>query len=155
MALHDASQRSYGRRLVALQFAAIAVLAWQATLAQAQGGPPLGAALCALAGVALGAWALSANRPGNFNIRPQPREGGRLIEQGPYRWIRHPMYSALLLAGLAAAWVAGTATGWAALAAMAVVLVVKAGVEEAAMAQAHAGYDAYRQRTRRFVPGLY
>jgi protein-S-isoprenylcysteine O-methyltransferase Ste14 len=35
------------------------------------------------------------------------------------------------------------------------VLRLKAGVEEAAMARAHTGYSGYRQRTKRFVPGLY
>ena len=28
--------------------------------------------------------------------RPVPREGGHLVQHGPYRWIRHPMYSALI-----------------------------------------------------------
>ena len=150
-----AAPQTRGLVLVALQFALLAVLAWQALAALSRAPPPFGAAACIAAAVALGLWALAANRPGNFNIRPQPREGGRLIEQGPYRWIRHPMYSALLLAGLGVAWLAGNAVAWAALAALAVVLMLKAGLEEAAMARAHAGYVGYRQRTKRFVPGLW
>ncbi|MDH4060304.1 MAG: DUF1295 domain-containing protein [Aquincola sp.] len=155
MDIENAAARRWGPLLVTLQFVLLALLAWQALARLANSPVPLGAATCAAAGVLLGVWAVSTNRPGNFNIRPQPREGGRLIEQGPYRWIRHPMYSALLLAGLAAAWIAATARGWAALLALAVVLAIKAGVEEAAMLEAHAGYRDYRQRTKRFVPGLY
>jgi protein-S-isoprenylcysteine O-methyltransferase Ste14 len=147
--------RVYGAGLVTLQFALLGVLAWQAFAGFARGSGPAGALLPMLAGFALGTWTLTANRPGNFNIRPQPREGARLIEHGPYRWIRHPMYSALLLAGLGAAWIASTALGWAALVALAAVLVLKARVEEAAMLRVHAGYAAYRARTRRFVPGLF
>jgi protein-S-isoprenylcysteine O-methyltransferase Ste14 len=150
-----ATPHSRGLVLVALQFALLAALAWQAVAALHRATPPAGALACITAGVALGLWALTANRPGNFNIRPQPREGGRLIEQGPYRWIRHPMYSALLLAGLGVAWLAGSAIAWTALAALAVVLLLKARIEEAAMSRAHAGYVAYRQRTKRFVPGLW
>ena len=149
------SLRRVGSALVALQFALLGVLAWLGAIGLTRGAWPAMALLPLLAGVVLGAWALAANRPGNFNIRPQPREGGHLIEHGPYRWIRHPMYSALLVAGAGAAWIAGSLVAWAALVALAIVLRLKAGVEEAAMAQAHAGYAAYRQRTRRFVPGLY
>ena len=151
----DTSAQTWGSTLVALQFALLAVLAWQALDALGRATPPLGAMACIAAGVVLGLWALAANRPGNFNIRPQPREGGRLIEHGPYRWIRHPMYSALLLAGLGVAWLAGNAIAWGALAALAVVLRLKAGIEEAAMSRAHAGYVGYRQRTKRFVPGVW
>jgi protein-S-isoprenylcysteine O-methyltransferase Ste14 len=92
---------------------------------------------------------------GNFNIRPLPRAGGQLIQHGPYRWIRHPMYSALLLAGLAAARVAGDVETWLVLVALAVVLVIKANVEERGMTERYPAYSEYRQRTRRFVPGLY
>ena len=52
-------------------------------------------------GVLLGLWALSSNRLGNFNIRPVPRAGGTLVQQGPYRWIRHPMYASQALWSLA------------------------------------------------------
>ena len=151
----DPSTQTPGLMLVALQFALLAVLAWLAIDAMGNVTPPVGALACIAAGVALGLAALAANRPGNFNIRPLPRVGGRLIEQGPYRWIRHPMYSALLLAGLGVAWWAASAIAWAALAALAVVLVLKARIEEAAMSRAHAGYVGYRQRTKRFVPGLW
>ena len=149
------SHAGAGLVLVTLQFALLGLLAWLAGQGASGGVWPVPALLPLIAGIGLGAWALATNRPGNFNIRPQPREGGRLIEHGPYRWIRHPMYSALLLAGLAAAWIAGTWTGWIALAALAVVLALKARLEEDAMARVHAGYAGYRQRTRRFVPGLY
>lgn len=49
----------------------------------------------------LGLWALSRNRPGNFDIRPTPREGGHLVQQEAYRWIRHPTYTAVIACGLA------------------------------------------------------
>lgn len=117
-----------------------------------------GAALIAAA--AVGAAALAANPPGNFNVRPVPREGGRLVTSGIYRWIRHPMYSAVLLGGLGCVLLtppAGTGVlavallAWAALVA---VLWLKSGVEERWMAEAHPGYAEYQRATRRFVPGL-
>lgn len=137
--------------LVALQLALIVAIAvpWEGR------GIGVGAAAVVAAGGAIGAWALAVNRPGNFNIRPEPRPEGRLITTGPYRWIRHPMYAALLLAGSGLA--AGYASLWrlVALVALAAVLAAKARREERGMAAAHPGYAAYTTRTKRIVPWLW
>ena len=104
------------------------------------------------AGIALGIYALSANRPGNFNIRPEPKSGGHLVRRGPYRHIRHPMYSAVMLAMLGMCIGYATPWRWAALVALGIVLVVKAGIEEDAMMARHADYADYARTTKRFVP---
>jgi len=137
--------------LVALQFVLIAAIAvpWEGR------GIGVLAVVAVAAGAAIGAWAVTANRPGNFNVRPEPKHGGRLVTTGPYRWIRHPMYAALLVAG------AGLAAGyaspwrWVALAALAAVLAAKARREERGMAAAHPGYAAYAARTKRIVPWIW
>ena len=134
--------------LVALQLSLIAAIAL-----------PFGAAdwsalatTLVAAAIALGLWALTANRPGNFNIRPEPRPGGRLVTSGPYRYVRHPMYLAVLLGMLG--FCAGYATPWrwVALAALAIVLAIKAGVEERSMAARHPDYGGYARGTKRIVP---
>jgi protein-S-isoprenylcysteine O-methyltransferase Ste14 len=155
MAHPPRSDARLGSLLVALQFVLLAWLAVEGVRGLAAGRLPLDALALAVAALALGVWALSANRLGNFNIRPTPRAGGVLVQHGPYRWIRHPMYSALLLAGVGAARIAGDATAWLVLAALFVVLVVKSRVEERGMLERHAGYREYRARTQRFVPWLY
>jgi len=149
------SDARLGSLLVALQVALLAWLVVKGVAGLTVGRLTVDAVALAVAGMALGLWALSANRPGNFNIRPVPRSGGELVQHGPYRWIRHPMYSALLLVGLAAARLAGDVESWLVLAVLVVVLVIKANVEERGMIERHAGYRDYRERTRRFVPGLY
>lgn len=150
-----AAPTALGAVLVGLQFALLAGLAVKAAAGLAAGRLPAEALVAAVAAVALGLWALSANRPGNFNIRPLPRHGGQLVQHGPYRWIRHPMYSALLLAGVAAARLSGEGLAWLLLLALAGVLAVKAEVEERALVAHYADYAAYQKRTRRFVPGVY
>ena len=140
-----------GRLLVTAQFALIAWLIWPLT-PQAWSAPALGL----VAGAALlGVWTLAHNRPGNFNIRPEPKASGQLVTGGPYRFVRHPMYSALLL--FAAAEVVAYADAWKSLAwlALAAVLFAKAMLEERGLRAQFAGYAAYAEKVRRFVPGLF
>ena len=80
-----------------------------------------------------------------------------VVDRGPYRWVRHPSYSGLLLTlvGL------GAALGnWLSLIALAVLptagLVVRIRVEEAALLAAlGAPYREYARHRRRLVPGLW
>jgi protein-S-isoprenylcysteine O-methyltransferase Ste14 len=158
MLARSAAARRLGAWLVALQLSLIVALGACAAPAFLEGAAPLWSWGALVAGCALGLWALAFNRPGNFNVQPVPRIGGVLVASGPYRWIRHPMYSAVLLGGVAAggAISAGaSARAWVAVAALAVVLAVKAALEEEWMAQTHPGYAEYRKRTWRFVPGIY
>ncbi len=133
--------------LVALQLAAIAALippwgqAWHAL------GWPL---LAAAAGV--GVWTLRHNRLGNFGVMPEPKQHAQLVTTGPYAYVRHPMYLAVLLfgAGMLAGW-----QGWphaAAFAVLCAALHFKANREEALLSARFPDYAAYRARTRRLLP---
>jgi protein-S-isoprenylcysteine O-methyltransferase Ste14 len=149
-----ASRGRLGTALVAAQLGLMGVLALLGGPPFLHGRAPAGAWLLATAGGLVGAWALAHNRPGNFNIRPTPRDGGHLVQDGPYRWIRHPMYTAVMACGFAAAWAAASLPAFLAALALPAVLATKAMFEERWMLQRHPGYAAYRQRTRRFLPFL-
>lgn len=135
------------RLLVALQFGLIAIIAVRADPARM--GPAFVALL--VAGLAVGAWALAANRPGNFNIRPEIKEGATLVTHGPYRWVRHPMYLAVMVT-MAAFCAAGDAVQWGLWAALLGVLAAKARREERGLLVAHPAYAGYRARTRAILP---
>lgn len=141
-----------GGALVTLQFGILAWLGWLTLPRWQQGDWNAGSTVLWLAGLLLGLWAVASNRPGNFNIRPAPKAGGRLVQHGPYRWVRHPMYSALLL--LAAGCALATLSAWGLWLALLAVLRIKAALEEAWMTRAHPDYAGYRARTRRFLPWL-
>jgi protein-S-isoprenylcysteine O-methyltransferase Ste14 len=155
MHARDLAGQRAGTALVVLQLLLIAALAALAAPALLGGRATAAAWAPAGAGVLLGLWALSSNRPGNFNVHPAPRVGGQLVQQGPYRWIRHPMYTAVMAFGWACAWAGGSLWGWLCNAALAAVLLAKASLEERWMLEAHAGYADYRARTRRFLPGVF
>ena len=141
----------HGTVLVAAQFALLGWLIWPLT-PQRWSPPALALLACA---VTLGLWTLAYNRLGNFNIRPEPKPAGRLVTEGPYRFVRHPMYSALLL--FAAAEVLAYADPWKIGCALALagVLWAKTALEERALTALHPGYAAYAARVRRFVPGVF
>lgn len=141
-----------GRGLVTLQFGLLALLCWRAWDALSAWHAWTTAGLAAAA--SLGLWALTANRPGNFNIRPTPRHDGELVTGGPYRWVRHPMYTAVLLAAAALASVSHQfidALIWSGLLG---VLLAKASIEERALLVRFPAYQGYRSHTKRFLPGL-
>ncbi|HXF45374.1 MAG TPA: isoprenylcysteine carboxylmethyltransferase family protein [Burkholderiaceae bacterium] len=139
--------------LVGAQFGLAALLLF--TTRPSPAPLPLGLAAALLAAsVAVGMAALAVNRPGNFNVRPEPKAGARLITHGIYRRIRHPMYTAFLLLTLAA--VAADARAWrgAVWLALAAVLYAKARREERYLLQRHPGYAEYLRNTKRFLPGI-
>lgn len=144
-----------GMLLVALQFLLLGWLAWSSAAALSRADLPLDVPMLAGTALLLGLWALTANRPGNFNIRPVPRPGGELVRHGPYRWVRHPMYTSLLLAGAAAGRLAADNGTWLAYAGLVAVLLVKSGVEERGLVARYPDYQDYRRGTRRFIPWLF
>jgi protein-S-isoprenylcysteine O-methyltransferase Ste14 len=140
--------------LVALQFALIGALI---VTTRALGTPLANALafLCVVAGTFVGVAALAANRPGNFNVRPELKASARLVTDGIYAHIRHPMYTAVLLVMLAA--IAADPRGWriALWLALLGVLLAKALREEAYLRARFPEYAAHQSRTARFVPHLF
>jgi len=93
----------------------------------------------------------------NWSITLEVREQHRLITQGVYRRIRHPMYLALVLYSVGHAlvipnWVAGPSN----LTAFAILFALRVGAEEKMMADEFGDeYAAYTARTKRLVPGVW
>ncbi|MGQ0793363.1 MAG: methyltransferase family protein [Deltaproteobacteria bacterium] len=105
------------------------------------------------AGAALGLWAVRAMGY-RFNISPDVPEGGRLATEGPYRFIRHPMYSALLLATLALVLDSLSPFSIAVWCILAANLWIKLRYEEGWLSLRFPDYEAYSRRTRRLIPYL-
>jgi protein-S-isoprenylcysteine O-methyltransferase Ste14 len=93
----------------------------------------------------------------NWSITLEVREEHRLITDGIYRRVRHPMYSALLLYSLGQVlavpnWIAGPSYG----VAMLLLVALRLGPEERMMIEQFGpDYEAYRHRTRRLIPGVW
>ena len=113
------------------------------------------AGLLLISGGIVLAWPAVFRQRGQFTAMPHPLSGARLITDGPYRRVRHPMYGGLVLAAI----------GWAALSAspptcfLAILTFVffdlKSRREEAWLSDQFPDYDRYREHTRRLIPSIY
>jgi protein-S-isoprenylcysteine O-methyltransferase Ste14 len=118
--------------------------------------PLIAGTLC----LALGLWLFQRSHSDlgtNWSITLEVREQHRLITEGVYRSVRHPMYLALLLysAGQTMVlpnWVAGPSY----LVALGLLFAFRVRREEQMMLDEFgADYEAYMARTRRLIPGIW
>ncbi|MGH7175023.1 MAG: methyltransferase family protein [Minisyncoccia bacterium] len=113
----------------------------------------LGAVLCVL-GIALAFWArFYLGR--NWGMAGSVKDNPELVTGGPYRFIRHPIYTGIILAMAGSALTAGL--WWAVVLVVAgVYFIMSARKEEALMAGTFpAEYSAYKARTKMLVPFIY
>lgn len=85
------------------------------------------------------------------------REGHRLVTQGIYKNVRHPMYSAFWLWALAQAFlIPNWIVGFAGLVGFGTLYFLRIGQEEAMMMDEFGDeYLQYCQRTKQIIPGIY
>jgi protein-S-isoprenylcysteine O-methyltransferase Ste14 len=92
----------------------------------------------------------------NFSGGVKVRTSHQLVTSGPYRWVRHPMYTAFILLGMAWFFLWGNwfISGlW--LGATALAIATRLNDEEAMMLREFgAEYEAYSRSTGRLFPGL-
>lgn len=146
--------RMRGWLLVAIQAALLAVLiaGRQANLWKV--GGPLGTAgnllrLIGLATIASGAIELGRAA----SVHPEPTRRGTLKRRGLYRLARHPIYTGVIIFSAGVTLTSASVRAVGAFAALIVLLNIKARFEEQLLAARFPEYEAYAQRTPRFVPG--
>jgi protein-S-isoprenylcysteine O-methyltransferase Ste14 len=105
-------------------------------------------------GVGIAIWArrhIGKNWSGLVTLK----QDHQLVCTGPYRWVRHPIYTGLLLAVLGTALVLGEWRGILALAMLIAAHTLKARREEALMVR-HFGsvYEDYKRQTGFLIPGI-
>ncbi len=112
-------------------------------------------AILEIAGIALGLWAMAVMGRRNINITPLVKRDARLVTGGPYAWIRHPMYAALLLAAWPLVIDQYSLLRLSAGLILTVDLLVKLRFEEHLLRRRFAGYDDYMKTTKRLIPFIW
>ena len=153
-----------GEGWVALQLACFVLLAvaiWFGP--HDRGGDPtaegtrqfVGYAIGMVGAVLLGSGVAELRRARALSAMPRPTELGSLVERGPYRVVRHPIYGGLILGALGLAVITPWVGTLAAVGLLGVVLDLKRRREEAWLAERYSEYPAYRARTKALIPFLY
>lgn len=106
------------------------------------------------AGVGISIWArlsLGANWSGVVSLK----KGHELIRKGLYRWIRHPIYTGILIAFIGTAMIKGHLRGWIGFLIVWATFYLKARREESFLRQEFgAGFEEHTRRTGMFLPKL-
>jgi len=97
-------------------------------------------------------WTSLHNRPGNFNIVPEIKEGCVFIQTGPYHFIRHPMYSSAILIAISALLYSFALWKLGPLGVLVFVLYIKAKREEGFWCKKKSEYKDYKKKTKMFIP---
>lgn len=115
------------------------------------GSADAGAALCiiGLAGALWSRWMLAGNWSSNVAFK----QGHELIERGPYRFVRHPIYTSLLVMGLGTALAQARAGAFAGVLLLFIGFWIKLKQEEKLLTRHFPDeYPAYKTRVKALIP---
>ncbi len=108
--------------------------------------------LMEIMGLFLGAWAIWTMRFSNFYITPDVPKNSSLVITGPYKHIRHPMYSSILVVTLMLLLDLFSIYRLFIWLALLIDLILKLEYEEELLTERFSGYFSYKLRTKRLVP---
>ena len=132
---------------------AVACLVWLAIQKALLGAGPVTIAIQVLA-ILLMIWARLTFGLRSFHAAANPTSGG-LVTRGPYRWLRHPIYSAALY--IVWAGIAAHPSGSSILVALlaSVLLGVRMYGEESLLREMYPEYAEYARHTSRVLPFIF
>jgi protein-S-isoprenylcysteine O-methyltransferase Ste14 len=101
-------------------------------------------------------WAMATNPFLSTIVRIQDDRGHYVVTSGPYRYVRHPMYSAILIMWPGIALELGSWWALVPAAVIVIVFVIRTALEDHTLQAELPGYTAYAQHTRyRLLPGVW
>ena len=112
-------------------------------------------ALIQVLGLLLGGWAILAMSRSKLNVTPVPRKGSVLITDGPYRLIRHPMYTSLFLIFYPILYTSHSTANLVLFSVFTVNMILKLNYEEKLLLQRFEGYREMTVKTWRLIPWIY
>ena len=109
-----------------------------------------------IAGYLFGTWAMLVNPFFSAVVNIQPERGQKVVNQGPYRFLRHPAYSGGLLAWIGTPLALGALWALVPSAIIILLLIFRTALEDQALQRELPGYAAYAQKTRsRLIPWIW
>lgn len=137
--------------LVIIQFLCIAFLLfntdlrWQFTIGN----------LLILLGITLGLWSIYAMKSNEWGVSPIPKSDAFLITKKPYRYIRHPMYSAVLFFCLGLVLENPSLWNCIVYGILLIDLLIKLNWEEQMLSEKYPDYKTYQKKTKKLIPFIF
>ena len=141
---------SKARLLVALQFLLLLLLVVNPFGAFREIDRTFSLTLYAIAAVILASAAVALGSA--LTASPIPKDDAQLVVTGIYRWVRHPMYSALILIGLGLVLSTFNLFSLFLVASLVTVLIYKSSYEDQLLAGRYKSAEKYQRSTGRFLP---
>jgi protein-S-isoprenylcysteine O-methyltransferase Ste14 len=105
---------------------------------------------------ALLAWSMVVNRHFEGTVRIQEGRGHQVISSGPYRYVRHPGYAAVILTFMGTGLAVGSWAGLLVGALGSILFVVRTALEDRTLQAELPGYTEFARQTRyRLLPGVW
>lgn len=112
--------------------------------------------LLELGGIGLGLWSLWSMRMTSIQITADVAPDSNLIIDGPFEFIRHPMYLAVIIVVFGLLLNEITTLRLIAALLLACDLILKANYEETLLTKYfEKGYEDYQKKTKKFIPFIY
>ena len=112
--------------------------------------------LCFVIGSTIQLWAMITNKFFSTFVRIQTDRGHYVVTDGPYKYVRHPGYSAAIIVSFSIPLLLGSI--WALVPAMIgdIILVIRTVLEDNTLKKELHGYDEYASRVHyRLLPGIW
>lgn len=103
----------------------------------------------------IGIWGIIAMRRSRLNVFPDVLYGSSLVKEGPYKLIRHPMYTALILMSFSLVISSFSYARMAVAIVLIVNLLFKIQFEEKLLCKAIPAYADYKMKTWKIIPLIY
>jgi protein-S-isoprenylcysteine O-methyltransferase Ste14 len=108
-----------------------------------------------LSGFVIVLWAAISMRKSVIKISPDVDKQAKLIEDGPYHWIRHPMYSGALLACFGLLITKIDLIRFLIYIFLVIDLILKLNYEESLLIKHFKNYNLYKKKTFRLIPFIF
>lgn len=141
--------------IIAVRHGVAGTSAWQSALWYPDSALSVLCTALVVLGAAFAVWArltIGTNWSGNVTLK----ENHELVVSGPYRLVRHPIYTGLISMGIGTALIYAEPTGFLAVAAGIVVFALRIPQEEKLMVETFPDqYPEYRRRVKAVIPFLW
>ncbi len=107
-------------------------------------------------GLAIGLWGILAMKLGNLNIQPEVKQNAKFISNGPYKFIRNPIYTGLLIFFSVSVFTNFSYVRLGVLIVLTIVLLMKIFMEEQFLNERFKKeYRDYKKKTYRLIPFIF